>query len=312
MGTCFCWEDIYTYHEMGFLHPESPKRLLVINEVLEGDGVGRELTCIKAPEASHEEIALIHDENYIKRIEGTDGVDITHLDPDTSTNRFTWQAAIKAVGGTIACADEIWKGKHKNGFAFVRPPGHHAERTHARGFCIFNNIAIAAEHLIRNRGAERIAIVDFDVHHGNGTQNAFYDRDDVFFISSHRYPFFPGSGAADEMGEGRGKGLTLNIPLVGGQGDDDFLRIYEKVMCKMQKYEPDIILVSAGYDAHVGDPLGGMRVTTDGFARVMRMIVDCASDVCEDRLLMVLEGGYDLKALRDSVEKQLEIMVEAS
>lgn len=309
MKTAIIWDERMTYHEMGYLHPESPKRLLAIKEMLDGDGVGCELARLAARDATKEELAYIHDEAYIARIEGTDGKDVVHLDPDTSTNRFTWGAAKLAAGSAIVCADEVMRGKCKNAFAFVRPPGHHSERGRAMGFCIFNNIAIAADWLIRTKKAERVAIVDFDVHHGNGTQHAFYSRDDVLFISAHRYPFYPGTGSADETGEGKGKGFTLNIPMEGGSDDDDYLRTFDVITKSIVKYEPDFMLVSAGYDAHAADPLGGMRVTTDGFGRIMRALIDMANEVSNGKLVMILEGGYDLRALRDSVEAQLEVMV---
>lgn len=310
MKTAIIWDERMTYHELGYLHPESPKRLLAIKEMLDGDGVGRELMHLTPREATKEELAYIHDESYIARIEGTDGKDVVHLDPDTSTNRFTWSSAKLAAGSAIVCAGEVMRGNCRNAFAFVRPPGHHSERARAMGFCIFNNIAIAADWLIRSKKAERVAIVDFDVHHGNGTQHAFYKRDDVLFISTHRYPFYPGTGSADETGGGEGRGFTQNIPMEGGSDDDDYLRTFDVITKSIVKYEPDFMLVSAGYDAHAADPLGGMRVTTDGFSRIMRALVDMANEVCDGRLVAILEGGYDLRALRDSVEAQLEVMVE--
>lgn len=308
--TAIIWDERMTYHEMGYLHPESPKRLLAIKEMLDGDGVGCELIHLEPREATKEELAYIHDESYIDRIEGTDGKDVVHLDPDTSTNRFTWSSAKLAAGSAIVCADEVARGNYRNAFAFVRPPGHHAERNHAMGFCIFNNIAITADWLIRSKKVERVAIVDFDVHHGNGTQHAFYKRDDVFFASTHHYPFYPGTGGADETGEGKGKGFTLNMPMDGGSDDDDYLRAFDVIAKSVIKYEPQFMLVSAGYDAHVSDPLGGMGLTTDGFGRLMRSLLDMAGEACGGKLVMVLEGGYGLRALRDSVEAQLEVMVE--
>lgn len=308
--TAIIWDERMTYHELGCLHPESPKRLLAIKEMLDGDGVGRELMHLVPREATKKELTYIHDEAYIARIEGTDGKDVVHLDLDTSTNRFTWSSAKLAAGSAIVCADGVMRGKCKNAFAFVRPPGHHCEKGRAMGFCIFNNVAIAADWLIRSKKAGRVAIVDFDVHHGNGTQHAFYKRDDVLFISTHRYPFYPGTGSAEEKGEGPGRGFTLNIPMEGGSDDDDYLRAFDVITKSVLKYEPEIILVSAGYDAHEADPLGGMRVTTGGFGRMMQALVDMADEVSNGKLVMILEGGYDLRALRDSIEAQLEVMVE--
>ncbi|MFH1830032.1 MAG: histone deacetylase [Pseudomonadota bacterium] len=309
-NTAIFYDDLCTYHEMGYLHPESPRRLKAIKEMLDSDGVGREVVSLPARDATKEELAYIHDENYIKRIEGTDGGELSALDPDTSVNGWTWKASLRASGGFIACVDAVWSQKFKNAFAFVRPPGHHAERSRAMGFCIFNNIAIGAEWLVKNKGVERIAIVDFDVHHGNGTQHAFYKRPNVFFASVHHSPFYPGTGEADEKGEGEGRGTTLNVPVGAGADDDDYRRaIGDMILPAVERFGPQIILVSAGFDAHKLDPLGGMRMTTEGFRWIMRAILDVARDVCKGRVAVTLEGGYDLGALRESTEAQLEEMV---
>jgi acetoin utilization deacetylase AcuC-like enzyme len=295
---------------MGYLHPESPKRLEAVREVLGGGGVGREVVRLGRREATKEEIASVHDEKYIVRIEGTKGKELTELDPDTSANAWTWEASLVAAGGFIECCEQVASGKAKNAYAFVRPPGHHAERDRAMGFCFFNNVAIGAEWLIKNAGARRVAIIDFDVHHGNGTQHHFYSRPDVLFASVHRSPFYPGSGAADETGEGKGRGFTLNVPLDAGADDDDYRRAMgEVIIPAVAKFGPQIVLVSAGYDAHLRDPLGGMSMTTDGYRRVMRQIVDAANDLCGGKVAVTLEGGYDLKAMRDCSEVQLEEMV---
>lgn len=308
-NTAVVWDSRYTLHEMGVSHPESPRRLLAIKEMLDGNGVGREVRHLDVRAATFEELAFIHDENYTKRIEETSGKERVVLDPDTSTNAHTWDAACLAAGGFIRCVEEVFLGNAKNAFGFVRPPGHHAERARAMGFCFFNNVAIAAEWLVRNKGLERIAIVDFDVHHCNGTQYAFYDRPDVLVASVHRSPFYPGTGGADETGKGDGRGANLNIPLHAGATNDDYVRVFEeKIVPAVQKFAPQILLVSAGFDAHVRDPLGGMKVTTDGFRRMMEILLLLAKEECVGKLAAVLEGGYDLKALRDSCEAQLEMM----
>jgi len=300
-GTGYVWEDDYTLHEMGYGHPESPRRLISIKDVLTGEGVGRELSKLNARNASSEEIAYIHDESYIKRIEESAGQPVVYLDPDTQTNAYTWDAAQLAVGGTIVCAKEVVEGNLSNAFALVRPPGHHAERNHAKGFCIFNNAAIATEWLLRNSAVERVAIIDFDVHHGNGTQHAFYDRPDVFYASVHREHFFPGTGEASEKGEGDGRSTNLNIPIEVGSGDDEHLRAIEDVI--MPEVE------TAGYDSHFDDPVGGMRMTVKGYRRIMRDLLDLSDATSGGKFIAVLEGGYDLKGLRDCVEGQFEEMV---
>jgi len=308
--TAVFYDDICTYHQMGFLHPESPKRLEAVREVLDGDGVGRELARLKRRDATPEELAYVHDENYIRRIQGTEGQELVALDPDTSANSWTWEASLASAGGFISCCDEVWSGNFANAYAFVRPPGHHAERGRAMGFCFFNNVAIGAEWLIRNKGVERIAIVDFDVHHGNGTQHHFYARGDVLFASVHRSPFYPGSGTEGERGEGEGRGANLNVPLDAGADDDDYRRAMgDVILPAVEEFRPQIVLVSSGYDSHVRDPLGGMSMTTEGYRAIMRQIIDVANEVCGGKVAVTLEGGYDLKAMRDCSEVQLEEMV---
>lgn len=298
-------------HEMGESHPESPKRLLAISEILESDGVGREVMHLDARTASIDELSFIHDENYIKRVEASSGMGRTVFDPDTSANAHTWEAAVYSAGGFLKCVEEVEAGRAKNAFAFVRPPGHHAERARAMGFCFFNNVAVSAEWLVREKKLDRIAIIDFDVHHCNGTQHAFYSRPDVFVASIHHYPFYPGTGSADETGEGDGRGFTLNVPMRGGAGDDDYRRAFEeRIIPGVERFKPEFLLVSAGFDAHLKDPLGGMKVQTEGFRWIMEALCAFAKEHCKGKLAVVLEGGYNVRALRDSVEAQLEVMVQ--
>lgn len=309
--TAVVWDKRYTLHEVGKGHCECPERLLSIKEVLDGDGVGREVVHLEPRFASTEELAFVHDENYIRRVEASEGMEFTFFDPDTSANTYTWEAARLAAGGFIRCIEEVVASRVANAFAFVRPPGHHAERSSAKGFCFFNNIAIGAEWLIRNKRAQRIAIIDFDVHHCNGTQRTFYKRGDVFVASIHHFPFYPGTGAADEFGEGEGEGATLNVPLRAGADDDAYKKaLGDKIIPAALKFKPDFLLVSAGFDAHVRDPLGGMRVSTEGFRWIISSLVEFARETCNGKMALTLEGGYDLKALRDSVEAGLEVMTE--
>lgn len=308
--TAVIWDERFVRHRMGLTHPESPSRLLAIKQVLDGDGVGRDVERREPRAATKEELCYIHEAGYVEKVERTAGSEMVHLDPDTVACSETWEAARYAAGATIVLVDDVIKGKITNGFAFVRPPGHHAEKGAAMGFCFFNNIAIGAEYARRICGLERIAIIDFDVHHGNGTQHAFYERDDVFFTSLHRLPFYPGTGAANETGAGRGKGTTLNIPMEEGAGDDDYKKAFDRhIVPAVLRFEPQLILVSAGYDAHANDPLGGMRMTPDGFKWIARTIADLAGECSQGRVVYALEGGYDLKALRESVEATLEVML---
>lgn len=320
MTTGVVWEELYTRHNMGAYHPESPARLLAIKEVIEDAGIAKHLTRLKPRPATKKEIGWVHDADYINEIEATAGRSVV-LDPDTSTSPETWDAACLAAGGAIACVEYVMGdptpslpllrgGSSKGAFAFVRPPGHHAEHNHAMGFCIFNNIAIAAEYAIRKHGLKKVAILDFDVHHGNGTQHHFYERDDVFFASTHRRPFYPGTGGRDEAGSGKGAGLTLNVPLPGGIGDQEWREAWKgQIVPRVRDFSPELILVSAGFDAHEDDPLGGMHVTTDGYRWLASELVSLADKVNGGRIVFVLEGGYSLTALKSCVKAVLEEMI---
>lgn len=306
--TAVIWDQRYLLHETGLRHPESPNRLLAIKKVLEGSSIGKKLIRLEPRLATPEEISLVHDFEYVKKIEKTAGLNI-QLDPDTHASPKSWEVACLAVGGVLAAVDWVTAGEDRNAFAFVRPPGHHAERARAMGFCLFNNVAIAAEYALRQKGCRRVLIMDYDVHHGNGTQRAFYDRKDVFYISTHRYPFYPGTGSRREEGEKEGRGYTLNIPFSGGEGDEEYLAVFDREVIPVSAdYRPDLILVSAGFDAHRLDPLGGMNVTGAGFAEMTQSLLKLSSAVCQGRTLLVLEGGYSLEGLWESVEKCLSVM----
>lgn len=307
-GTAVIWDKRYLLHETGSWHPERPERLEAIRQVLEKRPVGKKVKRLEPRLATVEEIALVHEFEYVKKIEKTAGHEL-QLDPDTPVSPKSWEAARLAVGGLLSCVDWVMEISPRNAFAFVRPPGHHAEKARAMGFCLFNNVAIAAEYALRNKGCHRILIIDYDVHHGNGTQWAFYDRPDVFYISTHRYPFYPGTGARREEGQGKGKGYTLNLPFPGGEGDHEYLKVFEdEIIPVAGHYKPDLVLVSAGYDAHRLDPLGGMNVTAEGFGKMTQMILEMAKQTCSGRTILVLEGGYSLEGLAESVENCLEVM----
>ncbi len=297
MSTGIVFDPRYLDHHMGMGHPENPKRLEAIARALAREE-GLSLIPIPARQASAADIELIHAHEYVGLVAGTSGRDFVVLDPDTSATAKTYQTACLAAGGVLAAADAVMQGEVRNAFAFVRPPGHHAEVNRAMGFCIFNNIAIAAEHLLRRRGLERILIVDWDVHHGNGTQNAFSSRRDVLFFSTHQSPFYPGSGRPGECGYGPGEGFTVNVPLRPGRGDADFLHIYRQILRPIAaSFRPDFILVSAGFDIARGDLLGGMFVSPEGFAALTAELAAMAESLCRGRLLFVLEGGYNEDAL---------------
>ena len=256
--------------------------------------------------ATGAELGRIHDHAYLDRIRDTAGR-ATALDPDTFTSPDTYDVALLAAGAVLSGVDHVLDaGRGARALAMVRPPGHHAERARAMGFCLFNNVAIGAAHA-RARGLARVAIVDYDVHHGNGTQQAFYDDPAVLFISSHQFPYYPGSGAAGEIGSGirdggrGGVGFTANFPLEAGATDADYERVYGVVVQMLRQFRPELILLSAGFDGHGDDPLGGMRLTAPQFGRLTALVASAADECCQGRLVAVTEGGYDLKALAASL-----------
>ncbi|HUU39193.1 MAG TPA: histone deacetylase [Candidatus Desulfaltia sp.] len=296
----------YVEHNMGDYHPESPRRIQAIYEMLEEEKIFSSLSIIEPRPAKHEEIALIHAQEYVEQIKKTAGRERVCLDPDTSTSPRSCEVALLAAGGLLEAADRIMEGRVQNGFALVRPPGHHAEASQARGFCIFNNIAIAAQYLIEKWRLRRVLIVDWDIHHGNGTQNSFYSRNDVLYFSTHQFPHYPGTGHWSEVGKGKGEGFTVNVPLTPGKADDDFLFIYRELLRPIAgAFKPEFILVSAGFDVFAGDPLGGMEVSVGGFGALTAELMGLAHQTAQDRILFTLEGGYNLSGLRDGVKSVL-------
>jgi acetoin utilization deacetylase AcuC-like enzyme len=273
-------------------HPERLERAgvmqVVASEFRKNGGEVRE-----PRPATHDELARIHDREYISLIAETAGK-ATALDPDTFTSPDSYEVARLAAGAAIGCVEHMLEGNRRRAFAMVRPPGHHAERNRAMGFCLFNNVAIAAAHA-RTRGLSRVAIVDYDVHHGNGTQWSFYEDPAVLFISSHQYPYYPGTGAASDIGRGKGLGFTVNLPMDAGGTDADYELAYNTVAFPvLRQFRPELILVSAGFDALDGDPLAGMRLSVNQFARLTAAITAIADELCQGRVVAVTEGGYDL------------------
>jgi acetoin utilization deacetylase AcuC-like enzyme len=280
-------------------HPERIERAEVM-QVVASEFRKRGGTVTEPRLATDEELARVHDREYLGLIRETAGR-ATALDPDTFTSPDTYDVARLAAGAVLAAVDYVLAAEPgARALAMVRPPGHHAERNRAMGFCLFNNVAIAAAHA-RAKGLARVAIVDYDVHHGNGTQWAFYNDPSVLFLSSHQYPFYPGTGAAGDTGTGAGAGFTVNFPMEAGGTDADFERIYGVAGGILRRFRPEIVLLSAGFDAHADDPLGGMRVTTPQFARLTALIAAVAGDCCQGRVVAVTEGGYDLAALAGSL-----------
>ncbi|MEM7052328.1 MAG: histone deacetylase [Acidobacteriota bacterium] len=282
-------------------YPEKPERLRGVLAALRRDGF--EVVETEPTKRPREAVEALHDGAYVERfaraVERGDGL----LDSaDNPLSAGTFEASLGAVEAILAGADWVMAEAGRKAMAAVRPPGHHAEEARAMGFCFFNGIAVAAQDLIRRQLCQRVAIFDFDVHHGNGTQHLFEERSDVFFVSTHQFPFYPGTGAAEERGQGAGTGTTLNLPMAAGAGDEEYGRVFEEsVFPALRRFAPDVLLVSAGFDAWRGDPLGGMRVSAEGFADWGRRLAALSAELCEGRLMMVLEGGYDLDELPELV-----------
>jgi acetoin utilization deacetylase AcuC-like enzyme len=297
----------YLDHDMGGWHVESPARIEVLARMLEEDPPVPYRTIDPRP-ATDEELAFVHERGYIDLIRSTAGKTVP-LDADTIAGPKTLETALLAAGGFLESLDRIMDGTVQNAFSLVRPPGHHAEASRAMGFCFFNNVAVGAEHLLRRHGLGRLLIVDWDLHHGNGTERTFYERSDVLYFSVHQSPLYPGTGAARFFGHGEGHGYNLNIPLLSGKGDADYLTIFEKILAPVAaRFRPEFVLVSAGFDIAAGDPLGGMAVTPGGFNLLTASLMAMAQPTAQGRLALVLEGGYDLPALREGVREVLKAL----
>lgn len=298
----------YLKHQPGEAHPERPERIKVLLD-LAANLDSAKFSSLPPLPAQRADLEATHGKDHVKLIESTAQRNRYALDGDTITCRDSYAVSLLAVGGFIRLLNAIAAKDCRNGFALVRPPGHHALRNRAMGFCLFNTMAIGAEYLQRTHGAKKILIMDWDVHHGNGTQEAFYDDPSVMFISTHQYPFYPGSGAATEIGTGAGEGFTVNIPLPAGCADAEYAHAFRDVILPAaEKFVPDWILVSAGFDPHRRDPLGGMGVTDAGFALMSRQLIALAEKFTDGKIAFLLEGGYDLAGLRGSVAAVLDTM----
>jgi acetoin utilization deacetylase AcuC-like enzyme len=279
-------------------HPERADRLDAIEAALDASGLRPLLLALPHRPASAEQVSAVHRPQVVELVRRASLLGGGWLDGDTYTTDGSWDAALDAAGGVVQAVDAVAAGRAANAFALVRPPGHHATRVRSMGFCLFNNVAIAARHALDTWRYHRIAIVDYDVHHGNGTQDIFYDDGRVLFISTHGTPLYPFTGPAHEVGEGPGRGATLNIPLPAGAGDVGFRLVYEAcVVPALRRFAPELILVSAGYDAHWADPLGSLALSVAGYAWLTRQLVALADELCGGRIVLALEGGYHREAL---------------
>jgi len=306
---------IFRRHHTGIGHPESIDRLDTALEGVHRAGLVDSLMQTATVSAETDRIiSKVHSSDYAAQLEAasSSGQRFFHS-MDNPISSGSGAAARAAVGVALHAADAVWNQKStERAFVIARPPGHHAGRTTAMGFCFFNTIACVAEYLREQKGIERVMIVDWDVHHGNGTQDLFEERDDVYYISTHRYPFYPGTGAAGELGAGAGKGFTRNIPFDGGAGDREYLDAFEQVIVPiLDDYRPQALLVSAGFDSHARDPLGGMKVTQQAFGEMTRRLKEVAMRHCEGRMLTLLEGGYDPEGLASSVAEHITALAES-
>lgn len=292
--------ELFLEHQPGFSHPESSERLRVIYEALDKGDIAEHFLFPSFDPVSQEVLRLNHSAAMVEQVAATQGQGHTYLDPDTQTSARSYEAACFAAGALVDGLVRIEQGELDNAFCLVRPPGHHAEQDGSMGFCLFNNVAVAARWAIQELGMQRILIFDWDLHHGNGTQKSFYDTDKVLYISSHLYPYYPGTGAVIEVGNSAGAGYSLNIPLPGGQGDMEYARIVNELVVPVTRaYQPELILISCGFDIHDGDPLGSMQVTPAGYSWMTRQMLAVADEVCNGKMLVTLEGGYNLTAMRD-------------
>lgn len=297
----------YLDHIMGPSHPECPQRLKLIYAMLEDPDMRGKFKEVPVRPAERKEIFFIHSPSYVDLLESTAQKEYAFLDADTQTCAASYETALLAAGGLCQAISMVCSGQLDNAFALVRPPGHHAERSQAHGFCLFNNVAIGARFAQKDLHVGRILIVDWDLHHGNGTQHSFEEDPTILYFSTHQFPYYPGTGAFDEVGRGEGRGFTVNVPLSIGYGDGEYVEIFERILKPISlEFRPELILVSAGFDIFSGDPLGGMNVTPAGFAGMMRAILDIAGECCGGKVVLTLEGGYDIIGQRDSVKEVLK------
>jgi acetoin utilization deacetylase AcuC-like enzyme len=306
-------DERYINHRPGAGHPESHQRLEVIYAMLEEPDMKGQFQDVPVRQAEMDELTLVHLPEYVNMVASTEGKDFTRLDPDTTTSSGSNEAALLAAGGLCQAVSMVVSGELDNAFALVRPPGHHAEADRGMGFCLFNNVAVGAKYAQKSLNLERIIIIDWDLHHGNGTQHSFEEDPSILYFSTHQYPYYPGTGSTNEVGIGEGEGFTVNVPLSMGYGDGEYAGIFEKILKPVTlEFDPDLILVSAGFDIHGNDPLGGMRVTPAGFAALTSSIMNIAKACCDGKIVFTLEGGYDLNGLRDSVKAVLREMAGLS
>ncbi|MCP5048182.1 MAG: histone deacetylase [bacterium] len=309
----YLYDEIFLKHVTGEGHPERPGRLLAINEAVHDREWFKELDRLESPLAEIDTLALVHDRGYIETVEKECAAGYSGLSTgDTTVCRDSYTIARRAAGGVVSAVDAVFKDKTGVAFCACRPPGHHASGARGMGFCLFNNIAVAARYAQHKYNVERVMIVDWDVHHGNGTQDIFYEDDSVFFMSTHQFPWYPGTGRLNETGEGKGKGFTMNRPYPAGAGNEEILSAFKDQLLPAAKdFKPELTLVSAGFDSRIGDPLGQFKITDDGFRDLTRIMLEVAHIAGNGRLVSVLEGGYSLTGLAAAVTAHMEELCKA-
>lgn len=296
------FDPIFEEHRTGFGHPERPERLPASQSALGESGL-LDVVEVRSPtDATLRDIGLIHSTRYIEQVQRVSERGGGQLDMDTTLSEASFRAALRAAGALVNSVDGCLDGEFSRSFCMVRPPGHHALPSRGMGFCVFNNVAIAARYAISRRGLDRIMIVDWDAHHGNGTQEVFYKDPSVMYVSLHQYPHYPGTGAVDETGQGKGEGYTMNFPFPAGTGEEHYLEAFEKVIIPAgRRFAPDMVMVSAGYDSHAGDLLCSMRLNDVSYRKITELLLGLAGECCNGRLIVTLEGGYNLEAMARSV-----------
>ncbi|NUO07778.1 MAG: histone deacetylase [Candidatus Brocadia sp.] len=310
--TLLIYDDIFLQHDTGFGHPENAKRLENAVRHLRESRLWDQLRVERPRAASIEEIGLIHPQTYIKAIKQIADTGGGWLDSDTAVSPASYDAAIYAAGAPLTAIDLIMKGEAKNAFCLVRPPGHHATPTRGMGFCLFNNVAIAAKYIQWKYRLEKICIVDWDVHHGNGTQDAFYNDQTILYFSMHRYPFYPGSGRNVECGQGKGKGFTVNVPLSADTMPGKYRELFMDVMDRrVTQFSPEFIIISAGFDPYKKDPIGGLNLETEDFGALTDIVAKSAERHCNGRIVSCLEGGYHLSDIPLCIEAHLKALLQA-
>jgi acetoin utilization deacetylase AcuC-like enzyme len=308
MTTGYVYDPIFLEHNL-VGHPENRERLVNIMALLEEKEALQGLAQVAARPVAMEQLTRVHSPAYVEQVRRLTERGGGHLDPDTYVNNRTYDAALAAAGGLVNAVLATLHGEIDNAFALVRPPGHHAAKSRGAGFCIFNNVAVAARAALVEGGIERLLIADFDVHHGNGTQDLFYDDPAVLFFSTHQYPHYPGTGHWSETGQGAGEGTTINFPLPPGVGDEGFRRIYDEVLAPAaRRHRPQLILVSAGFDSHWDDPLAGLNLSIQGYADLARRLIELAGERCFGRIVFTLEGGYHEAVLPYAVLNALRLL----